>query len=322
MAPQVPSAIDVLVVTHNRLEHLQKTLATILREPPERVARLIVVDNASSDGTADWLADQSDSRIERIRLDQNTGGAGGFSAGLERLRDAPGADWALLMDDDARPGPDAIATFLSRPRTEADVWFAAVRHPDGSVADMNRPWRNPFKSIRTLLKTATSGREGFHLGRAAYDGSQPVAVDGGSFVGVFFARSSLAKAPLPDPAMFLYGDDVLFTLRLSSVGVPMLFDPSIRFEHDCATMDADQFQSLWKAYFYYRNLILVYRQAAGPIAFWPAFALKWLGWRRRAKNYDGARRAHYIAVLRMAVSDGLAGRLERTLDDVRAFTSD
>ncbi len=81
--------IVAVVVTFNRLDMLRRQLAR-LAEIPE-LDEVLVVDNASTDGTGEWLRTQPVHR--RSSLTENTGGAGGFSHGLElggRPRRRPG----------------------------------------------------------------------------------------------------------------------------------------------------------------------------------------------------------------------------------------
>ena len=103
--------IVAVVVTFNRLGLLQR-LVERLREVPQ-LAEVVVVDNASTDGTGDWLDDQHDLVVRR--LDRNRGGAGGFHEGL-RLAMERGADLAWLMDDDGMPDPDCLALLLEHNR--------------------------------------------------------------------------------------------------------------------------------------------------------------------------------------------------------------
>ena len=76
---------DVLavVVTHNRLELLKKCVAA-LEAQPER-CDILLVDNASDDQTPQWAeqARSANDRISYVRLEQNTGGAGGFHFGMK-----------------------------------------------------------------------------------------------------------------------------------------------------------------------------------------------------------------------------------------------
>jgi GT2 family glycosyltransferase len=97
-----------VVVTYNRRALLEQCLDALRAQtrPPDRI---LVVDNASTDGTAEWVRGQDD--VVALLLDENVGGAGGFHAGM-RLAHAGGADWLWLMDDDTIPRPDALERLL------------------------------------------------------------------------------------------------------------------------------------------------------------------------------------------------------------------
>jgi len=309
--------LAAIVVTHDRLEKLKVTVARLLDSPPAQLAHLLVIDNASTDGTGAWLAGLGDPRLEIVTLERNAGGAGGFAAGLARARDALDPDWTVLMDDDARPEAGALAAFHGQARGGRDAWAAAVRYPDGRPCEMNRPWVNPFWHLGAFLRAATRGRAGFHLPAAAYDAGAPCPIDGGSFVGLFLSRAALHRTGLPDPRLFVYGDDVLYTLDLSARGGRIAFDPQLRWEHDCASFDPNRrLTPLWKVYYYHRNLVLAYRRAAGPVFFWPALAMVLPGWRRRAAAY-GADAPAYRRLLERAVRDGLARDLSLSHEEVK-----
>lgn len=308
-----------VVVTYNRLDQLRITLARLLASAGRVLQAVVVIDNASSDGTADWLATQRDPRLNVTRTALNEGGAGGFARGLARARDLYDPDWIVVMDDDARPEPGTLSSFHAHP-PQADAVAAAVYHPDGRICDMNRPWVNPFWHKDAFFDTVRRGREGFHLGQADYARDTPRAIDGGSFVGLFLSRRALDLGGLPDPALFLYGDDVLYTLQLSRAGARVVFDPNLRFSHDFSTLGADQkFDPLWKAYYYHRNLLMIYRVAAGPW-FWAVLPLILGKWRIKARHYEDGRQA-YLRVLRQAVRDGLAQRTTLGHGDVLALAS-
>jgi len=171
---------------------------------------------------------------------------------------------------------------------------------------MNRPSRNPFWSGRTFLNTLRQGRHGFHLGPDAYRGEATRPIDITSFVGFFISRAGMARAGLPDPGLFLYGDDGLYTLGLRNAGGRMVFDPSVRFEHDCSTFSTQQngrFVPLWKVYYYHRNLLMLYRMAAGWM-FWPALAVILPKWLSKARAHGGDR-TMFLSLLLRAIRDGL-----------------
>lgn len=298
-----------VVVTYNRLAQLRLTLARLLAEPAARLQAIVVMDNASDDGTADWLAGLDDPRLCIHRNSRNTGGAGGFEQGMRLAMARFAPDWIVVMDDDARPEPGAIAAFHACPRDGQDAWAAAVRHPDGRICDINRPSINPFWNRAALLRTAAGrGREGFHLGPADYEGTALRAVDGASFVGLFLSAAAIARVGYPDGRLFVYGDDVLYTLTLRAAGGTIAFDPGLRFEHDFSTIDAGdrRFRPLWKSYYHYRNLLIVYRAAAGWL-FWPALLAVLPKWLSKVRHHEGDR-ALFLRLLARAVRDGLTGR--------------
>ena len=323
MSPS-PVRLAALIVTHNRREKLELCLAHTLAQGFDRV---LVIDNASDDGTAAWLARQDDPRLEVLRLAENGGGAGGFAAGLARLA-GPGAsrpdsqpdsqpDWIALFDDDAWPGPGAVAAFRARadgldpdcagPGAIAALG-AAVLTPAGRPAELNRPALNPFWHIGTLLRSlAGGGREGFHLHEGDYAPEAPErAVDALSFVGFFLARGAVARAGLPDAGLFIYGDDTIYSLTLRRAGLGLRFCPAIRFVHDCGHALAPR--PIWKVYYLCRNGVRMARAAAGPWLF--ALALGWylLAWTRKARLYPPAERRLYRRMMRAGLRDGLRGR--------------
>ncbi|TGN68662.1 glycosyltransferase [Paracoccus liaowanqingii] len=312
---QTGPTLAAVVVTHDRLDKLRVTIDRLLAEPVDHV---VVVDNASTDGTADWLAARGDPRLILYRSDRNLGGAGGFSTAMELARDRTQADWIVLMDDDGRPQPGAVAAFRAMDLAQWDAVGAAVFHPDGRICEMNRPYRNPFWNpgafLRTLVRMPSGrGRAGFHLGDAAYQPEAQVRpIDMTSFVGLFLSRAALIRAGLPDPRLFIYGDDQLYTLQMRRQGLRIGFAPQVRFDHDTLAQQGQTgvvLRPMWKVFYMYRNALMAYRVAAGPW-FWPLVPVLARKWRRKAVDY-GPDAALFRSLLDLAMRDGLAGRLDR-----------
>ncbi|OED46621.1 glycosyltransferase [Rhodobacteraceae bacterium (ex Bugula neritina AB1)] len=317
-----------VVVTHNRLDKLKATLARLLESPVQELAVVVVVDNASSDGTAAWLAGQQDTRLDICTSETNRGGAGGFEMGMRRAVEAHAADWLVVMDDDARPASDALAQFhaMAMHGGEGEVWdavAAAVYFPGGGICEMNRPSCNPFWDRKRLWATMRRGRDGFHIPHTAY-AEDPCPVDVTSFVGFFISAAAVLRAGYPDPGLFIYGDDAIYTLEISRLGGRIGFVPQIRFEHDFTTFSSQdggqRFRPLWKAYYHHRNLLLLYRLAAGWL-FWPVLLVILPKWILKARHHPGVRRA-YLRLTGLAVLDGLRRRLGRSHAEVRRQAGD
>ncbi|MCF2870955.1 glycosyltransferase [Octadecabacter sp. G9-8] len=314
--PPAPRLVAV-VVTFNRLEQLKITLARLL-DQGDALGGIMVFNNGSDDGTKDWLESQNDPRLSVETSSHNVGGAAGFARAMALARQTFDPDWVVLMDDDARPIAETFTAFVSQNRGHAGAWAAKVIHPDGRLCDMNRPWFNPFKSWSALASALFNGRDGFHIDDTV---QRAQTVDGASFVGLFLSRAAIDRIGYPDPGLFIYGDDVLYTLALTRAGLTLNYDPALVFEHDCETVMAGAaITPLWKAYFYHRNQVFVSRAAAGRFLVWPLLFTRIAAWHWRADRYGGDKTT-YLRLLRRAVRDGLRGRKTMTRADVETLIS-
>ncbi len=144
--------IGALVLTYNREALLSRCLQAILTQSrlPDEV---IVLDNASTDGTVALLRYgpfPNRERIRAYRLERNVGCAGGFDV-LVRIGWQRGLDWIWCMDDDVIPDPTALEALLaaygenfSRPE-EVSFLVSAARSEAGAPSnvpeiDLRAPW--------------------------------------------------------------------------------------------------------------------------------------------------------------------------------------
>ncbi|WP_380054342.1 glycosyltransferase [Falsihalocynthiibacter sp. SS001] len=301
-------SLVAVVVTCNRLDKLQVTLARLLDSPADELLAIVLVDNASTDGTDAWLNEQTDDRLVVLREETNTGGAGGFYRGMKEAVSRFDPDWLVVMDDDGRPEVGALANFQALDVAEWDGMAAAVYFPSGEICEMNRPSRNPFWHLREFFGAMLNGRGGFHIRPEAYSRSEPSPIDVTSFVGFFISRRGLEIAGYPDPKLFIYGDDGIYTLGLSEMSGKMCFEPRIRFEHDLSTFTAQRgrFHPMWKIYYYHRNLLMLYRLAAG-VFFWPALLFIIPKWLFKIRDHKDDR-ALFLSLMLRAIRDGILRR--------------
>lgn len=333
--------LAALIVTHNRPAHIRRSVERLMAES---VDHIVVVDNASTDGSTDFLTKIDDPRVTLLRLPKNLGGAGGFEQGLRHVVTAFDPDWCVVMDDDARPDTGCFARFRAEAANMAaqgwEAIAAGVFYPDGVICEMNRPGRNPFWDLPSFARTLLGGgRAGFHLKDSDYAATEPVLIHNASFVGLFLSRAAIARAGYPEGDLFIYGDDVLYTLHLTRTGGRIGFAPWVRFEHDCSTFhkapdkthtpalsnqQADKvrlLRPLWKVYYNYRNALFAYRLAAGPVLFWPVLAVVVTKWSLKSRAY-GPDRAVFLRLLRLAIGDALRGRRHRAHSDVLELAKD
>ena len=198
--------VCALVLTRNRRELLLECLAALDRQAVP-VSRIVVIDNASTDGTEASVRDLGlGDRLVYRRLERNVGSAGGYSYGVEVARELPDVDWIWVMDDDAEPPGDSLERLLAAPAA-ADPGTAALASavvvPGGEVDTLHRGFTGRF--LRAL--PAEDYRDGNHveLGFASFTG---LLVSG---------RVARAEGP-PRADFFIWADDVEYTIRLRRHG--------------------------------------------------------------------------------------------------------
>jgi glycosyltransferase involved in cell wall biosynthesis len=216
----MPFKIAAIVVTHNRPKLLAQCVEA-LRSQTRRPDWVIVVGNDVCRETRAWL----DKQPELLVYHQaNLGSAGGQKTGIRKAMEH-GADWAWCMDDDSLPSPNALERLLDSPAADRpDTGFLAsvVKWTDGSLHSMN------------LMQPLFVGR---WLGTILTEKCLPVAHC--SFVGVMFHRRAVEGVGLPIAEMFIWGDDIEYTRRVSKLFVGYGVLDSIVFHQTVANAGAD-----------------------------------------------------------------------------------
>lgn len=209
--------IAAVVVTYNRLPLLQRLVARL--GEIAQVAQVLVVDNASTDGTGEWLAERTatgGTELHSRTLTTNKGGAGGFHDGLAWAVDR-GADLVWLMDDDGLPDPDCLEVLLRH--DGLDFWGPLV-------VDEDDPERLVFP-IRLPGRTRMLHRLD-DVRRAATDGRLDGIVI--PFNGVLVTRELVDRIGLPREEFFIWGDDHEYRLRAEEAGarIATVVDATVR----------------------------------------------------------------------------------------------
>jgi rhamnopyranosyl-N-acetylglucosaminyl-diphospho-decaprenol beta-1,3/1,4-galactofuranosyltransferase len=186
-----------VVVTYNRADFLSNLLDSFARLGTGP-ARIIVVDNASSDHTADVVARAAAAGgppIQYERLAENVGGAGGFSRGVELALDA-GAEWLWLMDDDVEVLPGAVEALA---KFTPDYSCLIGRRYDAN----GKPffWQHHFvEALGVFLPVS----------RDVFRHSDVFRTNVGNFEGMLISAAIARTIGLPDPRFFITWDDAIY----------------------------------------------------------------------------------------------------------------
>ena len=186
--------VCAVVVTYNRRELLRKCLHSVLQQT-RPLDCILVVDNASTDGTLDLLSAEFPN-LEQLKLATNTGGAGGFKAGMHWAY-CKGYEWVWVMDDDIEVLPECLETMLTWQHI-GDVIHVRKRLPSGPLI-----WEGMWdvSSAETI-----SFREDVSFA----NGKKWTAVQYCNFEGALIRRVVIERAGLPDERYFIDGDDTVY----------------------------------------------------------------------------------------------------------------
>lgn len=244
---RVPS-VHAVVVAYNRVDLLDTSLTAVEGQVPT-VDQVHVVDNASTDGTAAMVRGRHPG-VTLHELATNTGGAGGFAAGLAFALSA-GADLVWLMDDDTVPTPGALAGLLAardgHPGSSPAVVASRVVWTDGRDHPMNTPRPRPGASPQERAAAAAVGC---------------IPVRSASFVSVLVDADAVRASGLPEADFFLWNDDFEFTTRLLRHR-PGLYCPDSVVEHRTRTFGSTDADPGGRFYLEVRNKVWTFLRSDG-----------------------------------------------------------
>ena len=241
------NSVAAIVVTYNRLELLRQCVEALRAQTT--ACDILIVDNASTDGTDQWLASQPDLRYRNTG--SNLGGAGGFNYGMRWAVEA-GYAYVWVMDDDTLPMPDALQKLL-----EADGvlegnygWLSSVAlWTDGNECRMNRQkLKKSFYEYSPLLKYGL------------------VQAEQATFVSLFLRADTIRQFGLPISAFFLWSDDIEFTRRIAvRGGIPSFTAGQSQVVHATksnvgSNIALDDVERIDRYFYAFRNEAYLYRQ--------------------------------------------------------------
>jgi GT2 family glycosyltransferase len=281
-----------VVVAYNRCDLLIEVLDALAGQTTP-VAAIVVVDNASTDDTAEVVRERYP-HVDLVSVARNTGGAGGFAIGAARAVVRQAADLVWLMDDDTVPTDTALEALLASVGDDSTVTIAGSRvvWTDGQAHPMNTPRPKPF--VSAAERSAAEAR-----------GAMPVRST--SFVSMLVRADAVREHGLPIADYFIWNDDFEYSMRLlrRSRG---LFVPGSVVVHKTVKLGATDVDPGARFYYEVRNKVWLIRLARGlspaeKVLYTGSSLLRW------ARTFRAsADRPLLLTGLRSGLRDGFRGR--------------
>jgi GT2 family glycosyltransferase len=240
-----------------------------LRTSEYPLARILVLDNGSTDGSGERLERElRGPDLEVLRNPRNQGFAGGMNACLREAL-ASGADLVFVVNNDTEVDPSCVRLLVEA--LDADPGAVVAGPAIFFHAQPDRVWQGggAFSYWRAGLSVPGKGRRA---------GDLPERAERVSFLtwcAVLVSRRALEGVGFLDPDYYFYVEDVDFGLRVREAGMYMVFEPRARVWHKIGDVARDR-TSPFVLYHIGRSSTLLFRQRfRGPYA-WYGIALQYL----------------------------------------------
>jgi N-acetylglucosaminyl-diphospho-decaprenol L-rhamnosyltransferase len=221
--------LSIVVVTYNSIEHIHACLAALARHPPRLDHEIVVVDNASSDGTGTAVR-QRWPAVRVIDAGANTGFARASNLGIRQSS----GDLILLLNPDTEVRPGAVDTLAAALESDRDAAVSGPRlvdthgRPELSFGAM----MGPLAELRqkALVQGSQRGVPGIR-GWVDRLTRQSRAVDWVSGACLLVRRSDAEAVGLLDERYFMYAEDVDFCAAIRARGRKVVFTPAAEVVH-------------------------------------------------------------------------------------------
>lgn len=284
-------SIASVTTAYNAVRVLPRQMEALLRQT-RQLAEIIVVDNGSQDGTLALLA-EGYPQVTVLRMGENLGAAGAWSAGLEYAVTKKRHDWVWAFDDDSVPGDSALEGLMAATESLRSVEV-------GEVGEIGMISALPVHSETGACYPPLLWREGF-VKPSAEQLRQPVFFADLAFTsGSMVRREVVEKIGLPRADFFMDFFDFEYCLRARSSGYRIAVVTGVSLAHEVGNARSVRLPGFaglwpnhapWREYYISRNM---------------AYAVWWLYPSGRAKRFTFRHLARHAGGVLLFGTDKMA----------------
>ncbi len=223
--------LSVIIVTYNSQDFIGECLRSVKQAIEKAQIReglgveIIVVDNASTDGTVEIVRQFEDVRI--IRNAQNLG----FAAGVNRGAKAAQGDWLLLLNPDCLVDGNAILAlveFIQNCSDEVAIVGLQLLNPDGTLQPSGRRFPKVWEFVLALLGFSRWMEVRWFEGR---DFTKVQEVDEVSGAALAISRNAFEQVGGMDEGFFLFFEELDLCRRVKAKGMKVVYLPDAKVKH-------------------------------------------------------------------------------------------
>jgi N-acetylglucosaminyl-diphospho-decaprenol L-rhamnosyltransferase len=228
MTTPLPPRLSIIIVTYNSTAEIEACLGSLVQHPPSIDHEIVVIDNASTDGTAAAIR----ARWHGVRVIDAAANIGFARANNVGIRQTSGSLILLLNPDTSVPA-GALDALVAALDARPDVGVAGPRlvDADGRVELSFGRTLSPMAELRQKILVAGSRRPGPVAAYVESITHKPQEVDWVSGACLLVRRSDAEAVGLIDERFFMYAEDVDFCASIRARGRGVLFYPAAQIVH-------------------------------------------------------------------------------------------
>lgn len=242
--------LSIIIVNWNAGALLQRCVQSIIQNPPSVIWEVFIIDNASTDGSTEWLKNRSSSS-SLIKLIENSENAG-FGTANNQGFNLSNAPFVLLLNPDTEVTQGSIDTLLASLNSDVSIGACGPRliNPDGTV--QISVWRNPpaaweilLSQLKLYLLLPRRIRGELLLG-GHWDHNRQRDVPMLSGAAILARRQMIDEVGGFDERFHVYGEDNEWCLRITRAGWRLVFEPKAIVLHHGAQSSLQRWTDLQK----------------------------------------------------------------------------
>lgn len=264
-------AVGISIINYRTADLTKACVKSVLDDIEEIDAEIVIVDNASGDGSAEeietWLATlPKDAPVRLVRSDTNSGFSGGHNIGMNHLK----AEFFLILNSDAILCPGFLKAILAAAREtpKAGIIAPQIETEDGDIQVSCFRFHSPWSE---LIRGAQTGPVTTLLNKHVVALNPPVQnkdIEWASFACILLRASMVDEIGPMDEGYFLYFEDSEYCLRARRADWGIVQHTKARMVHyrgGSGPVKALEKKAKRLPRYFYASRTRFFRQASGPL---------------------------------------------------------